>query len=426
MKKKGLIISTVVMVVVLIAALTTATYAWFTASTKTEISGFDVSVVSANAVNIGMKKEYGFSSAPSPTEFATGSVTFAAGGTITSGPGKITSPGSWAGTSDGFSATLDHNINWGSQPQAVGVTTATDVTAENVAQKATLDNTKFWVNHTVDSNNITYGNANTGKTAVVAANKAQGSEALTGQKLARANVGASEDTAGDYVHFILGVQPTKELATNNFIIMITPSGNTSTLGVLASIHVAYRVKADGQTATGWTEVDVYGANHGTTKVADVANAGVSDSVQAAYKSTYENAAVPTGSAACVISGLDTVTNKVSQVEVVIYMAGADSDCTDTGKTASGEIKMFFETTNAATQATTATIDSSNKLTITGGDKSYTSENTTVKINNVAVTGKWENGTFTSTNAVTDVTAGTTKVTIQTAGKEAKELIITAA
>ena len=32
MKKKGLIISTVVMVVVLIASLTTATYAWFTAA----------------------------------------------------------------------------------------------------------------------------------------------------------------------------------------------------------------------------------------------------------------------------------------------------------------------------------------------------------------------------------------------------------
>ena len=44
MKKKGLIISTVVMVVVLIASLTTATYAWFTASSKTEESTYKVMI----------------------------------------------------------------------------------------------------------------------------------------------------------------------------------------------------------------------------------------------------------------------------------------------------------------------------------------------------------------------------------------------
>ena len=52
MKKKGLIISTVVMVVVLIASLTTATYAWFTASNKTEIKGFDVSVFQATLLTL--------------------------------------------------------------------------------------------------------------------------------------------------------------------------------------------------------------------------------------------------------------------------------------------------------------------------------------------------------------------------------------
>lgn len=178
---------------------------------------------------------------------------------------------------------MEHNINWGSQSQAVGVTTATEVTAENVAQKATLDNTKFWVDHTGQDDNISYGNTNADKTAVIAANKAPGSEALTGQKLARANVGESEGAAGDYVHFILGVSPTKALDRNNFIIMISPSSDTSTLGVLASIHVAYRIKVEGQNATGWTEVDVYGSNHGTTKVADVSNAGVTEAVNSAHK-----------------------------------------------------------------------------------------------------------------------------------------------
>ena len=57
MKKKGLIISTVVMVVVLIASLTTATYAWFTTTNKTSISGFELQVVAGNAMNIGLKSD---------------------------------------------------------------------------------------------------------------------------------------------------------------------------------------------------------------------------------------------------------------------------------------------------------------------------------------------------------------------------------
>ena len=55
MKKKGLIISTVVMVVVLIASLTTATFAWFTAETQTKIDGFDIEVAAGSAVVVGFK-----------------------------------------------------------------------------------------------------------------------------------------------------------------------------------------------------------------------------------------------------------------------------------------------------------------------------------------------------------------------------------
>ena len=55
MKKKGLIISTVVMVVVLIASLTTATYAWFTASTTVQVNDISLSVISDTNVNVGVK-----------------------------------------------------------------------------------------------------------------------------------------------------------------------------------------------------------------------------------------------------------------------------------------------------------------------------------------------------------------------------------
>ena len=55
MKKKGLIISTVVMVVVLIASLTTATYAWFTASTAVQVNPINLNVRSSAVVKVGVK-----------------------------------------------------------------------------------------------------------------------------------------------------------------------------------------------------------------------------------------------------------------------------------------------------------------------------------------------------------------------------------
>lgn len=55
MKKKGLIISTIVMVVVLIASLTTATYAWFNASSFAAVDQIALNVGAASSVAIGVK-----------------------------------------------------------------------------------------------------------------------------------------------------------------------------------------------------------------------------------------------------------------------------------------------------------------------------------------------------------------------------------
>ena len=54
MKKKGLIISTIVMVVVLIASLTTATYAWFSASASAKVDAIDISTTAAEGLEIAL------------------------------------------------------------------------------------------------------------------------------------------------------------------------------------------------------------------------------------------------------------------------------------------------------------------------------------------------------------------------------------
>lgn len=100
-------------------------------------------------------------------------------------------------------------------------------------------------------------------------------------------------------------------------------------------------------------------------------------------------------------------NKVTQIEVVIYMAGADSDCNDQGKTSSGDIMMFFDTANAQTAApTAATVDANGELTVTGvtGATGATVE---YQVEGSAewktIQGNWNTTKFTSTEKLPEAT-----------------------
>ena len=83
MKKKGLIISTVVMVVVLIASLTTATYAWFSASATAKVDDISMAVGASSKVQIGMRKST--ATGTSVTDYKSGQITFATGGEMATG-----------------------------------------------------------------------------------------------------------------------------------------------------------------------------------------------------------------------------------------------------------------------------------------------------------------------------------------------------
>lgn len=409
MKKKGLIISTVVMVVVLIASLTTATYAWFQTSSVTSINGFNLSVQSDNAVNIGIKKDYtstisSNTNTVASSHFVTGNVTFAPGTA-----GSLTSPGLWTSSDglEGLSASLSHNINWTSQSMAVGVSTDSSLTVgdDGTVTGATLDNTNYWVGKTIGGTSA----AESGK--VIAANG--NDSGLSKAKTANANIkkDGENELAGDYVHFILGVTPNRDLERNNLVILVEHT-NGANLGVLASIHVAYRVTKDGDTALGaWKEVDVYGSNTYKT-VASELTTNASDTAKKAYEKTYTEgsttAQIKNGSYAVEISGLDLEKGKISQVELVIYMSGADPDCNDTGKSSEGEIKLFFDTANAITATNSAT-----NLVVNCNEESYSQTNTSIYTTTsetvdtsawnagsaTKIEGTWNKGTFTSTAAI---------------------------
>ena len=377
MKKKGLIISTVVMVVVLIASLTTATYAWFTASSKTSLQGFEVSVISDNAVNIGVKTDFNHYLKDGKTNinpvgtdaFVTGQVAFS-GATA----GEINT-GIWGEGTPGLSASLDPQIKWGAQSTAVGFTqSALNNTQENVLAKTSVHD---WAG--IEGDKAFKGNKD-------GADNVKGGKALP-------NITADGGN-GDYVHFILGVSPTKDLGLNNFVVAVEPTGTASSLGVLASLHIAYRMTKYGEaTSTEWKNVDIYGENYSsaTQKVNVTQNATnggelIAGDLLAAYNKTYDASGAPKGSMAYQITGLDTTKDAITQLEVVIYMSGTDDDSNDSGKTSAGNIKMFFNTQEKSSALTKAeyTVDGTNGTTVdlagyvTGATVEYSTDGTTWK------------------------------------------------
>lgn len=314
MKKKGLIVATIVMVLVLAVSLSTATYAWFAQTTVTTIQSFSVSVVSDNAVNIGVKVNNTYNADATSDDFVHGTVTYS-GQTA----GAI-GGGTWEGEKGLDSTlTLEDTILWGAQKAAVGVTSASS------AGDATYDNTKLWED---------------GGTLVISAVKGAEDEAgnptIADQKAAYANNNGTAN--GDYVYIFLGATPSKKLTSNELIIAIEADKEQGTIiGMNAAIHVAYRING----ASTWTDVELFGDSvHYNDSIDDIENP-LTEAQQAAYNTSYGTTMATTGVGAVVIDNLKTTQGAIDQIEIVIYIAGADSDCRNEAKGAGGDISIFF-------------------------------------------------------------------------------------
>ena len=333
MKKKGLIVATIVMVLVLAVSLTTATYAWFTQANVTTIDGFGIEVAASAAVKIGLKMNNTYDDEASADAFVSGTVTWnrSADGVIGS------AAGSWGGGDPGLSHMLDHNISFGKVSRAVGVTTAKDDVTT-----ATDANTKGFAE--VDS--PAWGGY-TANTVIIGAQKGQNTGELAAQELAVCN---SQDTNvnSDFAYLFLGAMPTKMLTQNNeLIILVQSTGNGTTIGIAAAVHVAYRLNG-GE----WKDIDVFGNVHytaskdgtkvsldkeeaagfdGSTEAKDVIGAAVHKITLTADGKNAENA----------------YAEELDQIELIIYLAGWDSDCIDAAKGAVGTVSIFFDAKTVA-------------------------------------------------------------------------------
>ncbi|MBQ9107545.1 MAG: hypothetical protein IJY49_01790 [Clostridia bacterium] len=354
MKKKGLIVATIVMVLVLAVSLTTATYAWFTVTDVTTIDAFEISVVAGNAVNVGVKQNNTYAATVTANDFRNGAVTYTPGNAGTIGGGT------WDGAT-GLGSRIDHDIAWGAQSAAVGITgdVLTDATG-GYWTGATDANTGFWNLKDKAGSDLTEGSQSF---TVIAANAPtqEAPTALTGVTKAMANkngvryTGQVDDDSkvGDYAYLYIGASPTKALTSNQLVIMLEADQDAGAIvGILSSIHVAYRLNggtgATGNTPGTWTDVELCGDGiHYDELLQNVTleyTSAEAAAVKNAYEQSYSGKTAPTtGAWYITIDGLTTTQGEIDQIEIVIYIAGADSDCRDEAKGAEGSISIFFVT-----------------------------------------------------------------------------------
>ncbi len=298
MKKKGLIISTVVMVVVLIASLTTATYAWFTTGSTVSVDSISMSVAYGSDVAIGMAKTNAYKANATNDDFVNGSLTW-----------NGSAAEKWTGE-DGLLTTLNTNIT------SVAVSKAISTAVKN-GEDYTVDATEW-----------------------VAANEANVVKAA-GEGMTVDNASAQAAvTNTDYISLAMGVQAVApNLKSIGCVITVEPTGTKTTLGMNAAIHVRYRLNGGD-----WEEKDIYGttANYGTLKTAVTnANPGVVKDTDGTTDKTMTGAQSIKIEIASSNTDTTALGDTINQIEVIIFIAGYDPDCNVAATGSSCNIHINF-------------------------------------------------------------------------------------
>ena len=216
------------MVVVLIASLTTATYAWFTASTAVQVNPISLAVRSDTNVQVGVKFQ-NFGDSNNSTDYYYNSVTSAeATNNTVSWTGDYTGLGSTLEFPDlklgGSNAigTSNYGSDWSEKDKPVDALTS--ILAKNTVAENGNGNKKFIV--------AAKGKANTAPGA--GGNKTTVDYSNNGVKLAAANK--------DYLDATIGIAANKSGVNGLYAkITVTTDGLDKTLGVNAAIHFVIKV-----------------------------------------------------------------------------------------------------------------------------------------------------------------------------------------
>ena len=313
MKKKGLIIATIVMVLVLAVSLTTATYAWFTTTSSSSVTNINVSVAAGSDVNIGLTTTGSHVQSATEANFVSGTCNW-----------NDTTANAWAGD-EGLSSSVDTGLSLSAIQLAVG--TASKNVAGGVAAA-----------------DVDAANAQLTSEYFIKANES------TAQGHATGAIGTIQDAVenSDYLHFTLGLQPSLQtIDTITLNMTIAATDTKKIMGMTAALHVMFKV--DGE--ANWHNIDLGGAGtYNTTKATarTLTDTNTTYSGYACTKTAYNTdttlgticgtsdalaaTTIAAGSSNIAITLGTTNTAMyqnsvypIHQIEIYIYYVGADSD-----------------------------------------------------------------------------------------------------
>lgn len=340
MKKKGLLIATIVMVLVLAVSLTTATYAWFTATSEVTVDTIQFNVNTAADLIIGLKDDNTVSKTSTAANYYSGTTAYTRGTTFDK-------QGTWGGEYKSLGSNIDLNaLSFKDLTKAVGTGTFTGVAGT------------FDANGTYTPGKTLGGTADSSFNMT---NYEKGMIQANGQGTAfDAN---SVDTAWKNVHYldvVIGVQATKaNLDSMTCYVTINPTAGTI-LGMNTAIHVAYRVVAPGADSIGdLADTDIYDAYHYSQTPGEVVNT-VFEDAETAYNTAHPTAhsaglvciggssktTLNPGAITVAIPIVDVASGSIDmtgiyQVQLVIFIAGYDSDCLEGAKGVGSDIIITF-------------------------------------------------------------------------------------
>ena len=324
MKKKGLIVATIVMVLVLAVSLTTATYAWFTSSSTVEIDTIDFSVTSGGDVMIGVKANNQF------TDGAKSAASYYNGTTVYTPGETFADPGKWESETQG----LGYNIDFATEEGALsfsgtasepGMTKAIGTGIYSDADGASSADSSF-----------------------VLANY------LTGMIMAEGNSeGATESSIDkawkqkNYLDVVIGVQVARnDLTDLSCYVTINPTDavGTNMVGMNAAIHCVWAVNG-----AALQDKDIYEEADGDKIPYTTTNNNVTNVVTADNLNDLGggNTALNKGAMTFKIElgaaeeGQVLTVGEIYEVHLIIFVAGYDSDCIDPAKGVGATINITF-------------------------------------------------------------------------------------
>ena len=334
MKKKGLIISSIVMVVVLIASLTTATYAWFSNEGSATVTSINFAVGSSSDIVIGVAATNKYKSEATQADFY----------------------------SDGITYTANSN-SWDGDNNALGLSVDTQVDLSNM-QKAVYSFTRSGEEPNYTYTQTAYIKGNTPTTGVTTGMDIAGATAQTPTAHIMKALGSVSDVTNgsieaavrqtDYLDVTLGSQAARSgVLAYGCMVYIKPTATKGILGLNAAIHVAYKLNTGS-----WVEVDVYGDNaYGTLKSSMTAPTLPTVTIDGDTKALTGSSITPAEGDAYVWIPLYTATDTTSfadyqtsagiqQLELIVYVCGRDEDCLTTATGVGATISIEYLSINS--------------------------------------------------------------------------------